>query len=224
MSITLRSIPFQGRHVTGAIITCGHCGATKTVPVASFKASEADKDDLKRAVVVRKLMNEGWLVGKKDSQHRCPGCYTGIKVRQKHKLEQLGNVVALPIKPEVPASRLEVPEPRKMEIDDRRIIFEKLNEHYVNGKTGYEPGWTDARVATDLGVPRAWVSDVRDQLFGPAGSNEEIRATIAEAQLILTAIKDAAKPVETVAEVLKTLLGKADAVEKKLLQIEKDLR
>lgn len=60
--------------------------------------------------------------------------------------------------------------PRVMGKEDRRIIFGKLDEVYVDEKTGYDKGWSDERVAKDLGVPRAWVSDVRDEFYGPAKS------------------------------------------------------
>lgn len=212
MSIVLRDVPFQGRRMRGAIVVCGHCGATKTVPVNQFAHSSArDQDILAQQFVARKLTAEGWLIAKKESAHRCPGCYSAIKARQAQKNEAKENVVEFPKEPAV------VKAVREMSRDDRRIIFEKLNEVYLDEKTGYGPGWTDAKVATDLGVPRAWVVKVRDEMFGPEGANEEIRATIADAQAVLSQIKQLAEP-------FKGLLGKADAIEKKLLQIEKDLR
>ncbi len=59
--------------------------------------------------------------------------------------------------------------PRLPSIDDRRIINIKLTECYADG--GYVSPWTDQRVADDLNVPRAWVSEVREFSFGPEGSN-----------------------------------------------------
>lgn len=54
----------------------------------------------------------------------------------------------------------------------------------------------DGKVANDLGVPRAWVTGIRDEMFGPEGSNEQIRATIAEATAVLEEIKALAKTIE----------------------------
>lgn len=62
--------------------------------------------------------------------------------------------------------------PREMSRDDRRIIFAKIDEIYVGN--GYQAPWTDTAVAKDLGVPAAWVAKVRDEMFGPEGSNPEI--------------------------------------------------
>ncbi len=47
--------------------------------------------------------------------------------------------------------------PAELTRENRRIILAKLEEVYVDEKTGYSPGWTDAKLALDLGVPRAWV-------------------------------------------------------------------
>jgi hypothetical protein len=73
--------------------------------------------------------------------------------------------------------------PRTPSIDDRRIITHKLTECYADG--GYISPWTDQQVADDLGVPRAWVSEVREFSFGPEGSNplfDQFLAACAEIQ------------------------------------------
>ena len=51
--------------------------------------------------------------------------------------------------------------------DERRIIFEKINEIYVGEKVGYSDSWDDEKVAKDLGVPRAWVSAIREDMIWP---------------------------------------------------------
>ncbi|WP_181409841.1 hypothetical protein [Martelella alba] len=59
--------------------------------------------------------------------------------------------------------------PPVMKRDDRRIIAAKLDDVYSTD--AYVEPWTDAAVAKDLGVPRAWVSEVREAFFGPEGGN-----------------------------------------------------
>lgn len=66
-------------------------------------------------------------------------------------------------------------QPRKMEREDRRIILAKLNDVYIDEASGYQSPWTDRKVAEDLGVPQAWVAELRDENFGPAADNQEIR-------------------------------------------------
>lgn len=208
MSLPVRTQSAGSRHKRIATATCGHCGVVKTIELGVMHGSERDQSVAEQKFAVNKLEREGWLIGKKDRNHRCPGCYSAIKVAQPRKNEE--NIVSLPVKPSAEV-------PREMSREERRIIFEKLNEVYVDEKTGYGPGWTDAKAATDLGVPRAWVKQVRDEMFGPEGANEEIRATVAEAQALLDQIK-------TLAEPLRPLLSKADTLEKRLIEIAKALQ
>lgn len=57
--------------------------------------------------------------------------------------------------------------PREMSREDRRLIFAKLEEVYIDERVGYTANWNDQRVADDMAVPRAWVEEIRDQNFGP---------------------------------------------------------
>jgi len=101
--------------------------------------------------------------------------------------------------------------------DDRRIIFEKLNEVYVNDKVGYDKGWTDEKVATDLGVPRAWVRLIREENFGDEVGNEDIRKQIAEAQTTLAQVR-------AIEPEMRRLLGMADKIERQMAEIQKVLK
>lgn len=67
--------------------------------------------------------------------------------------------------------------------DDRRLIFAKLEEVYLDESRGYDNGWTDHRVSTDLGVPRAWVELIRNENFGPTKDNPEIRELLVKIDL-----------------------------------------
>ena len=87
--------------------------------------------------------------------------------------------------------------PRTMQRDDRRIIFEKLNGVYLDEKRGYDPEWSDHKVATDLGVPRAWVEQVREEMFGPVNTNADIE-TFRKGVEELRVFKDGLKSVEAV--------------------------
>jgi hypothetical protein len=217
VTFAITNVAHQGRHMRGTVVTCGHCGVVRTVPINGFKGHARPDDELEQQFVRNKLTGEGWLIGKKESQHRCPGCYSAIKSSQARKNEE-SKIVTLPVKPAEPEA------PRTMSRDDRRIVFEKLNEVYVDEKVGYGPGWTDAKVATDLGVPRAWVKQLRDEMFGPEGSNEEIRATVAEAQTLLNDIRVVGNAIAEATAPLKSLLDKADQIDKRVRQIQQELR
>jgi hypothetical protein len=109
---------------------------------------------------------------------------------------------------------------RVMTREDRRIIFEKLNEVYVNDKVGYGDGWTDEKVAVDLGVPRAWVKLIRDENFGDEVANENIREQVKQAREVLAQIK-AIEP--SLAEAQR-LIVVGDKIEKSLAEIAKVLK
>lgn len=71
-------------------------------------------------------------------------------------------------------------QPRSMTREDRRIIFEKLNDVYLDEARGYAPGNSDKSVAESLGCPRAWVAQIRDENFGAARDNEDVRDLLAK--------------------------------------------
>jgi hypothetical protein len=62
------------------------------------------------------------------------------------------------------ASHDDVPQMTK---EDRRIIFSEIDNRYYDETRGYQKGWSDESIATSLNVPRAWVSSIREDNFGP---------------------------------------------------------
>lgn len=81
------------------------------------------------------------------------------------------------------------PEAREATREEGRIIYAKLEEVYRDEKYGYQDGWSDQRVATDLGVPLAWVVKVRVQFFGPEAGNQEVRQVLEQAKAMLRAVQ-----------------------------------
>lgn len=120
------------------------------------------------AQVVRKLFQQrNWTVGRTPRHDRCPGCTARVPAPSPE---------AEKVVPMVSSTLTVVPAvPRAMEVDDRRIIFAQLNDVYLDGTQGYSAGWSDKRVAEHLNVPRAWVATIREENFGPARDNEDVR-------------------------------------------------
>jgi hypothetical protein len=150
-----------------AEISCGMCGAKVATPTGAGSSS------LPYQVIARKFTALGWRLGNANGRDECPKCIA--KNRAKTKEMKVLKVVDSAVKEP----------PRVMSRDDRRIIFEKLNDTYVDEKTGYDSGWSDHRLATDLGVPRKWVEQVREEMFGPIGTNAEMNDFLAQAQALL---------------------------------------
>ena len=89
--------------------------------------------------------------------------------------------------------------PRTMGREDRQIVFARLQDVYEGEATGYSKDWNDERVARDLGVPRKWVEEVREQFFGPIRADQS--AEIIEITDRLSAIE------RTAGEAMQVLNG-----------------
>lgn len=136
------------------IFKCSECTRSEAVHVGKPSGS------LNASFLIKKMRQKGWAVGLNASHDVCPEC-RGIGRRTKKTTEpetiDMSNVT--PIK--------HADAPPVMTKEDRRIIFSKIDEHYVDETSGYSDGWSDEKVAKDLNVPRAWVSQIREDNFGP---------------------------------------------------------
>jgi hypothetical protein len=189
----------DGRPVRAFRIVCGgkDCAHTAETRMNSL-ANDSDRGVQENRLATRRFANMGWEVGLTPARHRCPSCI------EKRKQEVKPMSVVTPIKP---PEKAEPPKP--MGREDRRVIFEKLNDVYLDEKRGYSAPWTDKKVGEDLGVPRAWVTQVREEMFGPEASNEEIQKTLAAATAVSAEIK--------------VLLARADELKKLGEDIDKRL-
>lgn len=169
----------DGPHQAVSIVVCRDCGATQEI-------AGNGPSLLPPEIVAKKLRQIGWDIGRNINRHRCPTCAAG-KPKEKKIMEtkrpvvtSMGaKLVAAGVGMSAAVRRVETSAPpdgvRTMSRDDWRIVFSKINDHYLDEHTGYSEGWSDKRIAEDLNVPRAWVESIRDEKFGPARDNEEIR-------------------------------------------------
>ena len=107
--------------------------------------------------------------------------------------------------------------PRQMSREDRRLIFAKLEEVYIDEKTGYSTGWNDDAVAKDMACPRAWVEEIREQNFGPQKTDQSaevvaIRAALNEAEADITVATNALKLARTAHAEVEKDMARADAL------------
>ena len=63
-----------------------------------------------------------------------------------------------------PSNTAQVREPTR---DQRRRVLEALDEVYPKAEQGYSGGMSDELLSRRLDVPRAWVSKLREELYGP---------------------------------------------------------
>jgi len=128
-------------------------------------------------IVTKKFQQKGWFIGRDRRHDICPDCL----VKHRRRTQKQEEPVATVIKPDFAAVENE---PRKMDVDERRIIFAKLNDVWAGKDQGYVVPWTDASVARDLGVPAAWVVEIRSSMFGEAHDNQEIRDVLTRIEAV----------------------------------------
>lgn len=164
--VEMTSLPFtqaanpSGRGPTWAIV-CGECGTMRTIP-GSNELGHATARDL----LPQKATRLGWAVGKREADHRCPACINRAAQARRRTLRVIKEESAM-------GTAVAAEPPRQMQREDRRIIISKLDEVYIDESVGYSGDWSDERVAEDLGVPRAWVSTIREENFGPEVSEDD---------------------------------------------------
>jgi hypothetical protein len=141
-----------------AFVECGVPGCGNSCEVGR------GQHNLPPDAIARFLTHRGWLIGRSAKKDRCPD-HAHPTRQQPQENAMAADTKIVPINPPVPGASTKPP--REMTRDDRRIIFAKLEDVYVDESTGYSKGWNDNAVALDLGVPRAWVELIREENFGP---------------------------------------------------------
>jgi hypothetical protein len=203
----------DNRPVRGVIARCGHCDAAISTAVNTIQG-HSNNDEVEWQYIARRFEAKGWRIGRTRSAHRCPKCLNAAKFAAIKRVSDAALAPKAEPKTNGEHAMQVIENTRVMGREDRRIIFEKLRETYVDEKVGYSEGWTDEKIASHLGVPRAWVRVIRDENFGDEISNESIRAKVAEAVTALAQLR-AAEPE------MRRLMGLADKIERSLAEIQK---
>src|SRR5581483_6715139 len=216
----------EGKRVRGILAYC-KCGYVGEVAVNTLRGSGGGDDfEQETRLAARKLEKLGWEIGNNSTRHRCPDCVKSAEASRKEGMMSKAELkVVQPAAPATAAAPV-ADGAREMSREDRRIIFEKLNDVYLDENRGYSADWTDAKVAADLGVPRAWVSRVREEMFGPEKSSENIRAAIEEGKAIIRGVEDLRVAVNTANDLVRkvqaevnALLARSDKIERTLAGI-----
>ena len=212
-------VPVGGQQKRGAKAKCGHCEKTESIHINTSK-SHGDDDEQVERNVIHKFEKLGWKIGKTATQHRCPGCYAALKAAAKRRNNGDNKVVPInPVDSEPTVVVVEsAPAAKRPTRDDRRIIHNRIDENYVSEAIGYAAGWSDKRVAEDLGVPIVWVAEIRDENFGP-NIDEASQQTISEAKALIEELKAAHYTADPIVTLLVKLEERAARIEKALLAI-----
>jgi len=189
----LETVGHNGAPAPGQVIRCGKCDATDHVNQAHGRRP------LPPEAAANMFRHRGWFVGKTDRKDRCPACNGTAKKPTTEEISMGLHNENTVVELKAPKPGASEAPPREMTREDRRIVFVKLEEVYVDEATGYTAGWNDTAVARDLNCPRAWVEVIREENFGPQKAEQsaeviELRERIAafeheQTQLVLGAAR-----------------------------------
>lgn len=165
------------------LCTCDICGR-ESHERAKLERSRGHRtpDVASDGQVMRRLQGKGWTYLQKTL--RCPSCEDQRKAKAK--------LTPTPEELPVPTTATVSPEPSR---EQKRLIMALLEGVYVVDAGRYSGNETDTTVAQALGpdFKTDWVSQIREEFFGPDGNDTallEISAEIAELRNEIKGVSD----------------------------------
>lgn len=148
-------------------VICDDCGRSETVS-CDYSRSQSGGWTPNEGQARNKITKQGWAEVK--GKLRCPKCEAKRKVAPEKPRE------VEPMKPQN-VTLLRQPTPKQ-----KREIIAILEEVYDDDLKRYRGHETDKNVAETLegGVMPGWVAEIREDMFGPAGHNDEVESLMAE--------------------------------------------
>lgn len=189
------------------VAVCNDCG--KPIKVAAMHGRKGDDG---HGQAMAKIRKRGWTCIKNTI--RCKECSAQRKAAPQ----------PMPQHDNHPTTHLSQDQALKHPSkDQKRAIMKLLDEVYDTTNERYLAQESDDSVADVLGVMPAWVSDIREEFFGPAGSNEEVdKITARINQWLINAEADLEK-VNALAAALETAVADAREHKKTLDNIKSAL-
>lgn len=146
------------------VCTCADCGREEVVR-AVLGVGNADRRALSSKSLgqaTKKLTQNGWSYVKRTL--RCPECEAKRREAMSKKSGSGAGGAAVDV----------TPLPERPTREQKRAIVNRLDKVYDLDKGRYMSGESDFVVAEDLRVRPGWVTEVRDELFGPEGTNDDV--------------------------------------------------
>lgn len=189
-----------------------------------------DSNRMSMISLVQAFQGEGWEINGQITKFVCPDCVRkrsaprptftqpvaapasplpeAISVRNYELGGQSKMAQALQ-----PVAKAE--EPRKSTASDRKEIADRIESVWVTGAECYAGSCSDAKLATEMNVPRAWVTAVREFAFGPEDRNEEASAASKEIKALRAILAQAEALVTSALERTAECKARIDAFERK---------
>lgn len=183
---------------------CDDCGRSEIVPCAYVGNANASSDARrpKESQARAKAISMGWAYVK--NKLRCPSC------EAKRKVVKMEDVKKAKAEPDRQPTR-----------DEKRKIMDMLGEVYDTDNEQYLQGDTDDTVAEVLGVMPGWVADLRDEFFGPAGSNEDMASLGEDLAKWMASVEELVRSGATMIELGNKKLAEGSVMAANLEKIKK---
>jgi hypothetical protein len=174
--------PEAGMARSGYKITCCRCGRVEELVASGHTGS------LPQTVINKKFQQKGWKTGRKAVGPCCLAPKPAKFIAEEA-------MKSAPTLPKVPTKTIDsvatqinsqspvaIEPPREMTAADKRKVFRAIDDQWDEGKGRYIGAASDQHIADTLGVPRAWVREVREENFGKSQRNEDIDKLIGDAK------------------------------------------
>lgn len=174
-----------------AQVICDTCGYEEFVTCDYERKQKQGQWVLNHGQVLRKMSAKGWTEIK--GVHRCPKCENERKEEAKKNMPPLAQARTTPItnpQPQPVAKSTVVAHPavaaaaatpaRAPTREQKREIVQMLEVAYDTKLGRYKGKDTDKTVAEVLGdgILPGWVAEIREDMFGPDGGNDEMLALL----------------------------------------------
>lgn len=154
--------------------SCDDCGTVVEVKAQHLRV-RGKPPEVAEGQTLKKLTSQGWTLVK--NRLRCPDC------EGKRRAANAKPAKTEEHQQEIRMAKADTVTPlRQPTREQKRQIIELLNEVYDTKAERYRGGETDLTVADTIGggVMFGWVAQIREELFGPDGGNEEVEVLLAE--------------------------------------------
>ena len=168
---------------------CDGCGREEVVTCDYERTSRGDWAP-NEGQAHRKMQGRGWALSK--GKLRCPKCEGARKQAMKSQAE------------ERQMQKADVTHLRQPTREQKRQIMGLLEVSYDTGVGRYKGADTDKTIAETIGggcMP-GWVSELREDFFGPDGANDDLEKAI---ESVVEALTTATKAETEAAAIVKTI-------------------
>ncbi|WYK05465.1 hypothetical protein DWF04_006040 [Cereibacter sphaeroides f. sp. denitrificans] len=170
----LIAIPRSARGVPQVTAKCDDCGAEQTI-TCDYERRPGNRWIPNEGQAHRKLAAHGWT--RVRGRLRCPTCKLDRKTINPEETPMTTKPATIEGKSLAALAPL-----RQPTREQKREIIAMLDMAYDTAGARYRGTDTDKTIAETIGpnIMPGWVAEIREDLYGPAGENDEMRAIRAE--------------------------------------------